>query len=500
MSIIRPGLGLAAALLVTLPAAAETTINGRLRLGVCHPDLLDEFDTARLEFVSCGREMNPAFDLYEVGADGFEDALDLLLHHEGEFEGTLRYDAALAMRVLVLPAHTTPRSIIHPLEDEGSFVRLRWRPEGWKDGDGLSLVGFPLDSRGMRLGFSRRLSWGHDPDARASVPGVLLRFRRGPAGAWAGATTSTAMHASPRERLASRTSHSALGGGHLDAGPFRFEVNGGWTSRWVNGKSEPARTYGGSLRAAYAFGPAPPHPVDLSLPIDHPLSPRNVVRRPPLASELSLVAEGELTVSAMRLEVGEDLRTIPAKAGDLQLRLSRGPLQLELTAAFRDAAFVLQNRTSSLTQPFVPVENPSPELLALASVAWRLEALRTTPGLTLAWRTPPGFRQNVSDGERQETVVIDEGAGLDRLLLHILPGDCPNGPLGTRAQCRVRPQLGLKAFARMDLLDFLVAQTELVVVRDPNRVQYADDAKGTFTRVSAAPWSLGVRVVAAAHF
>jgi hypothetical protein len=482
-------------LATSAPARAGELIDARLGASAC---------VDKSVAVSC--RATSFADTYDTRTDGFDPGLSVLLYSPTATSGTLRGDAAVAVRF---------NSLDFGLVDDGSHLRLRWRPEGWAEREGLDFAVFPISSDRLRLGFSRRISWGGDAMFFASggddllgsngtsvarIPGALARLTKGVFDGFLGAKATTLLDKNVNEQ---RAVGALLGGfGWEIVHGLRLDANGGFFDRGTNPKQEvlgaPVRTVGGSVQLSYASHDDAPGGANLTFAADDPTSPGRFFQRDSNTGGPAWRLSTEATViSTLLMNPDVAAATISERgyAGDVQLELREDELRVDFTASMRDLPYILVG-----VPGFVPFVALSPvnvtvrdELLFWAQATYRVPALNLTPGLAVAVQRPATFegappRELAVTGPPPPTaIVMITDAGHADILAPCAAGAGKCGP-GLITQAKV--------FARFDLLEHFAGLVELHV------------ADRNFTVLSITPgartqvpgFTFGGRIAVAAGF
>jgi hypothetical protein len=503
----HPGITLAALLLLVAPIASRAgeLVDARIGASACGGTAVS--DVA----LRCGPTQ--FFDNYETRTDGFDPAPYVLFHPQLGANGALRGDAALSLRLDGLGSGG--------LVDDGSHLRVRWRPEGWEEREGLDFAIFPYATDRFRLGFSRAISWGGDgmfprfnPDnpfatgpslfSSAPIPGARAHVARGAFDGFLGVKATTLLDKSTNDF---KPAGALLGGFGFEVVPgLRVDANGGYFDRGTNPKQEvlgqPVRTVGGSLQLSYASRADAPGAVNLTFAEDDPTLPGRFFQPDAFAGGLSWRVSTEATVlGTLLMDPAAPAKSTydRAYAGDVQLELRKDALQIELTGSVRNVGFLLVDVPSFV--PFVALNGATAttrdELDFWARATYRLPSLRMTPGAAIGLLRPATFGGKLPNGlpgatpTESATVVIRSAAAFDVLPpCSADPVTCPPGLIA-----------GAKVFARFDIVEHLIALVELHADRDPNRfVLTRTGSENVFSRQPVPAVSFGGRLAVTAGF
>ncbi len=436
------------------------------------------------------------YDDYYQFYDNFDTRSDALsettfIFHPRLGTSSLSGDIGLALgwfNPSLVPLEGTATSELAWLPaDDSSFLRLRWRPHGWRTGEGISLALYPYSSDRLRLGYRWGVSWGGsaiflhatNPDladfalTSGAVPGARLALRKGRVQAFVGAKATSLL-----DVVDNKTHYvgAVLGGAGVDLpASLRLEANGGWFDRGVNPKEgvlgQPVRSYGASVQLSYAHGAGVPREIDYSLATRDPTSPDHAFRKRTDRAGLSYVVSGEATWVATTLQDPDHPTKSTAQnawASDLELRMQDGAWRFEATAMMRSLAFILLNVPGfDPFQAISPADDTTPETFFTVRSDFHLPRLRLTPGIAAGLEAPStftgSFPKALAGNIPQEalpqapTVVIDNPGEYE-----ILP-PCATGP------CTAAPLLGAKAFVRVDIVGgHLAGYVEVHFQRDAN--------------------------------
>jgi len=424
----------------------------------------------------CLAAVSPASAL-EVGADfavdgrdvsGEGESLDLRSRFALRLEGTLAERlTGEALAALWLRQIPSARAIA----DEGSFVRLGWRPAGWAEGEGLSLRLFPFESGRLRLGYDYPVAWsGELPGSEAQ--GAEARLTRSRWYGFVAARTSqgTKPNSGELQRL-----FLLLAGGGFDLLPvLRLEAAGGYADQGAVAVSArqgylSASAEALSGRVLFHRGAPVGRSVDLSFFRNEPGFLDSVLAAENYSGGVSTTLSLEGLWFSQTGVFGDGASGEPALRRDWS---GAGALQARVKAGFLRAHALGMVRSLSLAEaggnavtgasPYLQAQASSqPEWLVSAGVDYHFAAPGLTPGLVLRVGLPATLASDPPPfiSTRPSTVVVGETG-----IIALAPGASRQATLTT------------KATLRWGLDESVCAVGEAWWTRDPNRLAARSDA------------------------
>lgn len=437
---------------------------------------------ARLSFLATDDDVDTAGSSTQWNA-----ALDA---HTSELTSGLRAEAALSFFV---SSSGTGRGA--SFTDNGSAIRLRYRPSHWTAEEGLALGVYPLSSVRLYLGSSYPVTWGREvfPRRVGGEPALELRLTRRQWGAFA-ALKSAAVN----EEFNGESRHYAvLAGGFVDVLPqLRLEAEGlygnlGAVPSTVGGDgAPPMHMRGGSLRALWHQGPPIGGNVDLSLyrgdPAFFEQSFTVETYAPGFAASASL--EGSLASQDLRSPESTTPRTSTqqSRAAALDVRVRKDFLRLFGLAYYRTPGFIqLGVPGFPPNQAFGRDSELQSEVTGSLGVDYHFERWGLTPGLLTRLSLPASFLQSGFGAPAQFSRLLLLGPNQLRML--------PNGE-------DRRAALTLKATVRWDLGAVAGVVAEFAYVNDPNKTEFVDDDDGVAMPVFKEASTYGATVMLQARY
>ncbi|RYZ40045.1 MAG: hypothetical protein EOO71_17650 [Myxococcaceae bacterium] len=380
--------------------------------------------------------------------------------------------------------------------DNGSALRLRYRPSTWESREGLALSVFPLSGTRVYMGFSYPVTWERQsfPRRARNEPALELRLSRR---RWSVFAATKAAAVLNDLELEEQTRYALLAGGALELTPElglalkATHLNRGVVPGLANqGIEKSVPVYGVSLGASWHRGAPIGNGVDLSLYSGDPTFFERFFQPDTYAGGFaaSVSLEGSLVSQHLQdPEVFGQTRSEPGQAAALDARWRQGFFRLHALAFLRTASF-LQVDVPGFPpyQAFVQGADPRAELSGTLSGDYHLPDWGLTPGLLVRVALPAAFQSQGAVGpvSNERTVVLQ---GPNRL--SILPDGEDR-----------RAVLTLKATARWDLGSVAGVLAEVSYVRDPNRTTFEDDVTGVAGPVFADPDALGFNLLLQARF
>ena len=414
-----------------------------------------------------------------------------VLPHLGLDADTAELGGGLSLGVrLSLFVPNTEGSI--SLQDVSSRLLLRWRPDAWAQGEGLTVTLLPLNARRLHLGYEPLAAWGRAPfPVGRSGQGVQVELGRARWTAFVAAKSALLQndltHESKR-RLALMAGGGAevlpflrldVGGGHFDAGDIPALALGGI--------DEQASTWGVSGRVALHSGSAVGGPVDISL---YRSTPEFFDETVPELYDGGLSTWLALEASHLSQRLADPdafgaLRSQGADAVALQARAKLGFGRVQLLGLYRSASFI-QSDGPGLPpfSAFPAAAGTEGERMLTLSGDYHFAGSGLTPGVLLRATLPASIELPGLLGPGRQAVL----SGLNQLT--VLPeGEDVGTVLQAKLTCRWDAAQG-----------HLAVLGEAFLTHDPNRVAFQDDLSGVAQPVPQAPRAGGFSLYVQARY
>lgn len=362
------------------------------------------------------------------------------------------------------------------LSDNSSYLRFRWQPSGWGEGEGLTLSVLPFHSDRLYLGYAYPLTdlggaYTFPGGPRPVVTGVELRLTR--EAGYAFAAVKSTMVLDPLE-LEFYRQYTVLAGGGASLGRWvRVEAEGSHADLGLapadanQGIRAPVSQWGAAARLLLHHGSPIGPPTDVARYRNDParwerlLTPEAYDGRlsSSLSAELLYLRQLGLDGAAFNEHVGQTSVGY-ALEGRVKWRGLRGFLRGQYRAAsllWTDGPGLPPYKALSANLTSTPGE-----LTATAAADWHFARSGLTPGLSFEAIRPASGEPLPSFGAGSRTVVFGEGNQIS-----VLPqGDAPS--LEWLAMATLRWDLGQ-----------LSALADAFVRQNPNQTLFQGTAGGT---------------------
>ncbi len=447
------------------------------------------------------------YDNFNTKYSGFETLTNLVLYKQAPsyFEG-LTTEAALALNLLVARERGTSSLDAVKIGDASSYLRLNYVPRSWsaKQGEGISLTGFPMSADRFRLGYAYKISWGGSSafPTNESVPGAKLQVTKAINDdqivyGFVGLKTTLILNDKIHEQ---ETNYGFLAGAGVDFTRWlRWDISGGFFQKGVNPNTavlgKPVDARGLSSELVFHFGAPVGRSVDFALYKNDPDLPTRFFKPESYPGGFAFTAAIEGSVLQQVLadpdEFGATTRQ-SAQAGALQLRAKWDYLRFNVLGLYRSLSFIQFN------VPGLPPFQDFPggtDLVAEKFIAvgadYYLRGLHLTPGIIGGVQIPASFTtESLGSNNPPEsflgtrTVVVR-----DQNQLTVLPSDADPKPIYSG-----------KVTLRWDISDYFAAAGEFYVNYDWNRTTFRDSAAGVAQPVFEDPWIVGFNTLLQARF
>ncbi|RKH10378.1 hypothetical protein D7X74_27675 [Corallococcus sp. CA047B] len=380
--------------------------------------------------------------------------------------------------------------------DNGSAIRLRYRPSTWESREGLALSVFPLSATRVYMGFSYPVTWERQsfPRRDGNEPALELRLSRRQWSVFAATKAASVLN---DLKLTQETRYALLAGGALEVTPELglalkvTHLNRGVVPGLANqGIEESIPVYGASLAAAWHRGAPIGNNVDLSLYSGDPTFFERFFLPETYPGDFAASVSLEGSLVSQRLQDVDEfaqMRSELGQAAALDARLKQGFFRLHALAFLRTASFIQVDVPGFPNhQAFGRDADPRAEVSGTLSGDYHFADWGLTPGLLVRVALPATFQRPLSfvPGATARHIVLQ---GPNQL--SILPDGEDR-----------RAVLTLKATARWDLGSVAGVLAEVSYVRDPNRTTFEDDVTGVGQPVFADPDALGFNLLLQARF
>ncbi|MFY2557791.1 hypothetical protein ACN469_09195 [Corallococcus terminator] len=438
---------------------------------------------ARLSFLAGDEDVDTAGSFTQWNA-----ALDA---HTSELTSGLRAEAALSF---FIGSNGTGRGVT--FGDNGSAIRLRYRPSHWAAEEGLALGVYPLSSVRLYLGSSYPVTWAREvfPRRIGGEPALELRLARRQWGAFAALKSAIISGL-----LAEESRHYAvLAGGFVDVlSQLRLELSGTYSSLGANPSAAsidvdlPMHMRGASVRALWHQGPPIGRNVDLSLYRSDPAFFDRSFTAEPYASGFAASVSLEGSLASQDLLVTEAttsprLITQQARAAALEVRVRKDFLRLFGLAYYRTPSFIqLGVPGFPPSVAFAPDAAPRAEVSGSLGADYHFARWGLTPGLLARLTLPASFMAPVFGSPSLPQVLVLRGPNQ----LTMLPVDAER-----------KAVLTLKATARWDLGTVAGVVAEVAYVNDPNKTEFVEDDTGVARPVFKSASTYGATVMLQARY
>ncbi|NOK08980.1 hypothetical protein [Corallococcus exercitus] len=426
----------------------------------------------------------------DIDADGSNTSFHAALEgHTPELASGLRAEAALSF--FLTAGNTQGVGFM----DNGSTVRLRYRPSGWEAGEGFAAVVHPLSTSRLYMGFTYPVTWERQafPRRAGTESALELRLSRQRWDAFVALKSASVVN--DLEFSASRH-YALLAGGFLDVTPeLRLAVKGTVLNRGqipaaANLDVEldvPVR--GASLGVAWHRGAPVGNNVDLRLYTGDPtfferfFDPETY----PGGFAASVSLEGSI-VSQGLMDPGNFFQQSKQTSGAaaLEARVKQGFWRAHALAYVRTPGFI-QVDVPGLPpyQDFLSDVETRAEVSGTLSTDYHLQAWGLTPGLLVRVTRPASFQTALVGAPGPARTAVLQGPNQ----LNILPRGVDPKPVVTA-----------KATARWDLGTVAGVLAEVSYTHDPNRTVFEDDVTGVAEPVLQPANAVGVSVLLQARF
>lgn len=439
------------------------------------------------------------FDNFDTRFSGFETLSHLVLYSEAPsfFEG-LSTEAALAVLLFERPSGEIT------LRDASSYIRIAYRPPGWGEREGLSLVGFPVSADRFRLGYAYRISWGgsgiYGANAqRNGVPGAKLQLTRDRWYAYVGAKTALLYQDILKEET---TAYGLLAGAGVDIlETLRVEAGGGYFQRGVvpsfatQGIEAPVNAAGGSARVVYHVGMPVGTSVDFRLYKNDPDVFQKIFRPEQYAGGLSYSVELEGSYLVQTLADPDEIATVPqtAQALALQGRLKYDLLRVHLLGLYRTLSFI-QFDVPSIPPYFDFPEGSEiqPEMFLALGADYHFPKIHFTPGIIFGV-------QQAATLTSPEVIVGGDGIANNLGRRTIIVRDVNQFSILPAAQTAL-PIYSAKTTGKWDISESVAGIYEVYWTRDPNRATFRQDVTGVVIEEFEREDGIGFNLIVQARF
>ncbi|WP_434299455.1 hypothetical protein [Corallococcus exiguus] len=438
---------------------------------------------ARLSFYATDEDIDT---LGAPTATSFHAALE---GHTPELASGLRAEAALSFFL------TTGGSQGMGFADNGSTVRLRYRPSGWEAGEGLSAVVHPMSTSRLYMGFAYPVTWERQafPRRSAAESALELRLSRQRWDAFVALKSAPVLD---DLELEFGRRYALLAGGFLDVTPeVRLAVKGTVLDRGqipgaaIQGIEMHVPMRGASLGAVWHRGAPIGNNVDLKLYQGDPTFFERFFQpetypggfAASVSLEGSIVSQGLLDPDAFLQRT-----TQTGGAGALEARVKQGFWRAHALAYVRTLSFIQLDAPG--IPPYIAFMNDAEtraEVSGTLSSDYHLQDWGLTPGLLVRVTRPASLRNAPVGIPGRNYTAVFQGPNL----LSLLPEGEDPGLVVTA-----------KATVRWDLGKVAGVLAEISYTHDPNRTRFEDDITGVGTPVFQPANAVGFSVLLQARF
>ncbi|RKG93695.1 hypothetical protein [Corallococcus terminator] len=379
--------------------------------------------------------------------------------------------------------------------DNGSAIRLRYRPSTWESREGLALSVFPLTGTRVYMGFSYPVTWERQsfPRRSGNEPALELRLSRR---RWSVFAATKAASVINDLELKAQSRFALLAGGAVELTPeLGLALKATHLNRGVvptlaaQGIEESMPVYGVSLGASWHRGAPIGNSVDLSLYSGDPTFFERFFQPDTYPGDFAASVSLEGSLVSQRLVDADallEMRSELGQAAALDARWRQGFFRLHALAFLRTASFLQVDAPG--VPPYQALQrdaDPRAEVSGTLSGDYHLPDWGLTPGLLVRVALPAAFQAQQVLGPVSDTTLVIRGPNQFFIL--------PDGE-------DRRAVLTLKATARWDLGSVAGVLAEVSYVRDPNRTTFEDDSSGVSRPVFADPDALGFNLLLQARF
>ena len=370
------------------------------------------------------------------------------------------------------------------LSDNSSYLRLNWRPSGWRDAEGLSFTLLPLHSERIYLGFEFPLTDRIEvqPGPAGPQTGLELRLTRQ---RWYAFVAAKSQMLAVTYDVYNHRGYTELVGGGVDVVPaLRVEAEAAHVDLGTNylrdgGVPLDRVNWGGAARITFHRGSPIGPPADYQRYAGDPAVFEKLLRPELYDDPLSMSLSAEmLYLSEHGLLDASNTPTSQSGFGtSVEGRVKWKRLRAFLRGQVRSPKLLWFAGGPLQAQPLAgPIEN---ELSLFAAADYHFPGTGLTPGLSVEVIRPGSLASTaLSPTGIQGPIVISPQAGFELL---------PQGAdveLSSRTMATLRWQLGQFS-----------ALADLFVQHDPNRTMFYDSGNGSgpeivFTRATSFGFDL----------
>ena len=386
------------------------------------------------------------------------------------------------------------------LRDNSSLLRLSWRPEPWKAGEGLSLAVMPFDSRRIYLGYefplTQQLSYADSSDI---APGAELRLSRE---RWYGFVSLKSVMVLNDKVHETYREYTAIAGGGIDVlSRLRLEAEAGYGSLGANPTTSvlgaPVRNLALSGRVLYHVGPLIGPPVDYARYREDPGVWEKLLSPEPYPGGVcAMVGVEGLYLSQQGLasaDIFGQPRNQDAQGWAVEARLKWDSLRVYLRGQYRSLSLLLADQPGYPPyETFSASTSQDAELSASASIDYHIDGLALTPGLGGSLLLPATLRipgpPNAPPGVQPDLTFV----------FRSYPGSTVGASVLPRGGERL-PISQVKVTLRWDCA-VVSAIGEAFISYDPNRTVFKDDPTGVSLPVYDREAAFGFNLLVQARF
>ncbi|MBN9683492.1 MULTISPECIES: hypothetical protein [unclassified Corallococcus] len=439
---------------------------------------------ARLSFYGTDEDIDAP---ESPAATSFHAALE---GHTPELASGLRAEAALSFFLI------TGGSPGIGFSDNGSTIRVRYRPSGWEAGEGLSVGVHPMSTSRLYMGFTYPVTWERQAFPRRSAAESALELRLSRRRWDAFVALKSAPVLDDLELEVSRR-YALLAGGFLDVTPeVRLAAKGTVLDRGqIPGVANlgiemhvPVR--GASLGAVWHRGAPIGNNVDLKLYTGDPTFFERFFQPEtyPGGFAASVSLEGSIVSQGLHDRESDppQRRTQTSGAGALEARVKQGFWRAHALAYVRSLGFIQVDVPGFPPyQDFLNDAETRAEVSGTLSSDYHLQDWGLTPGLLMRVTRPASLEAAPLGFPGSSYTAVFQGPNMLSLL-----------PVGEDPKLVVTA----KATLRWDLGPVAGVLAEVSYTHDPNRTLFESDDLGVARPVFQPANAVGVSVLLQARF